>query len=56
LSFGASARISTPGAVCLLVGFQETTTPIDIDLGRVRIVVDRAPIKPAEFVIIQIQA
>ncbi|HKH91627.1 MAG TPA: phage tail sheath C-terminal domain-containing protein [Gemmatimonadaceae bacterium] len=34
---------------------KETTTPNDIDLGRVNIVVGFAPLKPAEFVIIQIQ-
>ena len=33
----------------------ETTTPNDVDLGRVNIVVGFAPLKPAEFVIIQIQ-
>jgi phage tail sheath protein FI len=33
----------------------ETTTQNDIDLGRVNIVVGFAPLKPAEFVIIQIQ-
>jgi len=34
---------------------KETTTPNDVDLGRVNIVVGFAPLKPAEFVIIQIQ-
>ena len=34
---------------------KETTTPNDQDLGRVNIVVGFAPLKPAEFVIIQIQ-
>jgi phage tail sheath protein FI len=34
---------------------KETTTQNDIDLGRVNIVVGFAPLKPAEFVIIQIQ-
>ncbi|HET7035604.1 MAG TPA: phage tail sheath C-terminal domain-containing protein [Thermomicrobiaceae bacterium] len=33
----------------------ETTTQNDIDLGRVNIVVGYAPLKPAEFVIIQIR-
>ena len=33
----------------------ETTTPNDIDLGRVNVVVGFAPLKPAEFVIITIQ-
>jgi phage tail sheath protein FI len=34
---------------------KETTTQNDIDLGRVNIVVGFAPLKPAEFVILQIQ-
>jgi len=34
---------------------KETTTQNDIDLGRVNIIVGFAPLKPAEFVIIQIQ-
>lgn len=34
---------------------KETTTQNDMDLGRVNIVVGFAPLKPAEFVIIQIQ-
>jgi uncharacterized protein len=34
---------------------KETTTQDDIDLGRVNIIVGFAPLKPAEFVIIQIQ-
>jgi phage tail sheath protein FI len=34
---------------------KETTSQNDIDLGRVNIVVGFAPLKPAEFVIIQIQ-
>jgi phage tail sheath protein FI len=34
---------------------KETTTQNDMDLGRVSIVVGFAPLKPAEFVIIQIQ-
>ncbi len=33
----------------------ETTTPLDQDLGRVNIIVGFAPLRPAEFVIIQIQ-
>ena len=32
-----------------------TTTQADIDLGIVNIIVGFAPLKPAEFVIIQIQ-
>jgi phage tail sheath protein FI len=34
---------------------KETTTQNDIDLGRVNIIVGFAPLKPAEFVVIQIQ-
>jgi phage tail sheath protein FI len=34
---------------------KETTTQNDVDLGRVNIVVGFAPLKPAEFVIVQIQ-
>jgi uncharacterized protein len=34
---------------------KETTTQNDVDLGRVNIVVGFAPLKPAEFVILQIQ-
>lgn len=34
---------------------KDTTTPADVDLGRVNIVVGFAPLKPAEFVIIQIR-
>jgi len=34
---------------------KETTTQNDVDLGKVNIVVGFAPLKPAEFVIIQIQ-
>jgi uncharacterized protein len=33
----------------------ETTTQADIDAGRVNIVVGFAPLKPAEFVVLQIQ-
>ncbi len=33
----------------------ETTTPDDVDLGIVYIVVGFAPLKPAEFVVIQLQ-
>jgi len=33
----------------------ETTTPLDQDQGRVNIIVGFAPLRPAEFVIIQIQ-
>jgi len=34
---------------------KDTTTQNDIDLGRVNVLVGFAPLKPAEFVIIQIQ-
>jgi phage tail sheath protein FI len=34
---------------------KDTTTQADIDLGIVNIIVGFAPLKPAEFVIIQIQ-
>ena len=34
---------------------RETTTPTDVNLGRVNILVGFAPLKPAEFVIIQLQ-
>jgi phage tail sheath protein FI len=34
---------------------KETTTQNDINAGRVNIVVGFAPLKPAEFVVIQIQ-
>ena len=34
---------------------KETTTPNDVDLGRVNIVVGFAPLKPAEFVVIHLQ-
>jgi phage tail sheath protein FI len=34
---------------------KETTTQNDINLGRVNVLVGFAPLKPAEFVIIQIQ-
>ena len=33
----------------------ETTTPDDVNLGIVNIVVGFAPLKPAEFVVIQLQ-
>ncbi|HEV7518233.1 MAG TPA: phage tail sheath family protein, partial [Thermoanaerobaculia bacterium] len=34
---------------------KETTTQSDVNLGKVNIVVGFAPLKPAEFVILQIQ-
>jgi phage tail sheath protein FI len=34
---------------------KNTTTPADVDLGRVNVIVGFAPLKPAEFVIIRIQ-
>jgi phage tail sheath protein FI len=45
----------TPAAAYFVKCDSETTTQNDIDLGRVNIVVGFAPLKPAEFVIIQIQ-
>jgi phage tail sheath protein FI len=46
---------ATPAEAYLVKCDGETTTQADIDLGRVNILVGFAPLKPAEFVIIQIQ-
>jgi phage tail sheath protein FI len=46
---------STPQQAYLVKCDRETTTPDDINRGVVNIVVGFAPLKPAEFVIIQIQ-
>jgi phage tail sheath protein FI len=46
---------STPQQAYLVKCDSETTTPLDQDQGIVNIVVGFAPLKPAEFVIIQIQ-
>jgi phage tail sheath protein FI len=46
---------STPKEAYFVKCDSETTTQIDIDAGRVNIVVGFAPLKPAEFVIIRIQ-
>jgi phage tail sheath protein FI len=46
---------STPRDAYFVKCDKETTTPNDINLGVVNIVVGFAPLKPAEFVIIQIQ-
>ena len=46
---------STPQEAYLVRCDKSTTTQADIDLGIVNIVVGFAPLKPAEFVIIQIQ-
>jgi phage tail sheath protein FI len=46
---------STPQEAYLVRCDSSTTTQADIDLGIVNIVVGFAPLKPAEFVIIQIQ-
>jgi len=46
---------STPSQAYFVKCDSETTTQTDIDLGIVNIVVGFAPLKPAEFVIIQIQ-
>jgi hypothetical protein len=45
----------TPGDAYFVKCDSETTTPNDINLGIVNIVVGFAPLKPAEFVVIQIQ-
>jgi phage tail sheath protein FI len=45
----------TPREAYLVKCDSETTTQNDIDRGIVHIVVGFAPLKPAEFVIIQIQ-
>ena len=49
------SRGSTPRDAYFVKCDKETTTQNDIDLGRVNIVVGFAPLKPAEFVVIQIQ-
>ena len=46
---------STPQQAYLVKCDSETTTQADIDLGVVNILVGFAPLKPAEFVVIQIQ-
>ena len=46
---------NTPKDAYLVKCDQETTTQNDINLGIVNILVGFAPLKPAEFVIIQIQ-
>ena len=46
---------STPAAAYFVKCDKETTTQNDIDLGIVNIVVGFAPLKPAEFVVIQLQ-
>jgi hypothetical protein len=45
----------TPAEAYLVKCDSETTTQDDIDRGIVNIMVGFAPLKPAEFVIIQIQ-
>lgn len=45
----------TPGDAYLVKCDSDTTTQSDIDNGRVNILVAFAPLKPAEFVVIQIQ-
>jgi hypothetical protein len=45
----------TPAEACFVKCDKETTTQNDINLGIVNIVVGFAPLKPAEFVVIQIQ-
>jgi phage tail sheath protein FI len=46
---------TTPAAAYFVKCDKETTTQNDIDLGVVNIVVGFAPLKPAEFVVIQLQ-
>jgi phage tail sheath protein FI len=46
---------STPSAAYFVKCDKETTTQNDIDLGIVNVVVGFAPLKPAEFVVIQLQ-
>jgi phage tail sheath protein FI len=46
---------STPQAAYFVKCDRETTTPNDQNLGRVNILVGFAPLRPAEFVILQIQ-
>ncbi len=45
----------TPNDAYLVKCDKDTTTQNDIDQGRVNILVGFAPLKPAEFVVIQIQ-
>jgi phage tail sheath protein FI len=45
----------TPREAYLVKCDSETTTPADVNLGIVNIVVGFAPLKPAEFVIIKLQ-
>ncbi|HEY0342129.1 MAG TPA: phage tail sheath C-terminal domain-containing protein, partial [Steroidobacteraceae bacterium] len=46
---------STPAQAYFVKCDSETTTQADIDLGIVNILVGFAPLKPAEFVVIQIE-
>jgi hypothetical protein len=46
---------STPSQAYLVKCDKDTTTPADQDAGRVNILVGFAPLKPAEFVVIQIE-
>jgi uncharacterized protein len=46
---------STPREAYFVKCDRETTTPNDVNLGRVNIAVGFAPLRPAEFVILQIQ-
>ena len=46
---------TTPDAAYFVKCDDETTTQADIDLGIVNILVGFAPLKPAEFVVIQIE-
>ncbi len=45
---------STPDEAFFVKCDKETTTQVDIDLGKVNILVGFAPLKPAEFVIVKI--
>lgn len=45
---------STPSAAFFVKCDNETTTQVDIDLGKVNVLVGFAPLKPAEFVIVKI--
>jgi phage tail sheath protein FI len=46
---------TTPRGAYFVKCDAETTTPNDVNLGIVNIVVGFAPLKPAEFVVIRIQ-
>ena len=46
---------STPSQAFQVKCDETTTTPDDVNNGKVNIIVAFAPLKPAEFVIIQIQ-